>query len=230
MTDVVYILADKNKRGSEKELKISLRSLEKNCKDLGMVYIITDEKPDWIDNIYHIESHDTDKRENNAFRKALIACKMIKSKEFLFMNDDFFMMDGFYAGSYPFFVCGDVSFIDNPSRYQSIQNQTIFLLNSLGIENVKDFRVHCPIVYDVEKFLSMEKYYIKTKDKNVGYSPRLLYGNLFVKDYMKAPDCKLWGNDKIKDTIQGCISTKDDCDDILLQLECIFDKKSKFEK
>ena len=233
MTDILYVLADKAKRGSERELRVSLRSLEKNCKDLGTVYIATDELPDWIDNVYHIESHDTDKRENNAFRKTLIACKVFEkmgAKEFLFMNDDFFMMDSFEAKSYPYFICGDVQFINNPSRYQQVQNNTIFLLNSLGVEKVNDFRCHCPIIYDVDKFLSLEKYYIKIKDSNVGYSPRLLYGNLFVKDYVQEKDCKLWSNEDIRKTKQKCISTSDDADDVLEQIESIFNKKSKYEK
>jgi len=226
--DALYVLGNSSQYNNL-ELRLSLRSLEQNAKDLESVFIIG-EKPNWIKNVVHIPVDDVYTRENNVFRKILTACKLDISENFLFMNDDFYMMKPFIMADYPYFVSGEVVCISNPSRYQEIQNKTLNKLQSNGIERVMDYRVHCPIVFNKEKFLTLESYYKESKLENVGYSARLLYGNLFVDNPIVADDCKLWGLDEIRDTNQGCISTKDDCDDILKELEKIFNKPSKYEK
>ena len=131
---------------------------------------------------------------------------------------------------YPYFVCGEVVGISNPSLYQMVQNKTLNELDGKGINRVMDYRVHCPIIFNKEKFLLLENYYKATKLEKVGYSARLLYGNLFVENYIQTEDCKLWANDKIRDTKQGCISTNDDCEDVLKELEKIFNEPSKYER
>jgi len=228
MVDVLYILG-KGSQYNNLELRLSLRSLEENCEDISKVYIVG-YKPDWIKNIIHIEEEDNLEREKNAFKKILKACKSGISDNFLFMNDDFYMIRKFKAIEYPYFINGDIRFVSNPSRWQEIFNKTIVYLQSKGIEQVKDFCVHCPVLYNKKKFLSLKSLFEKSIDAKCGYSPRLLYGNLFVKDYKRAVDCKLWDITEIKDNEQGCVSTKDDCDEVLEQLKIIFSKKSKYEK
>lgn len=226
--DALYVLG-KSSQYNNFELRLSLRSLEQNAKDLESVFIVG-EKPRWIKNIVHIPVDDIYTIENNVFRKILTACKLDISENFLFMNDDFYMMKPFIMEDYPFFVNGEVVSISNPSRYQKIQNKTLNELQSKGIVQVMDYRVHCPIIFNKEKFLKLEKYYKATKFDEVGYSARLLYGNLFTDNPIICEDCKLWSGEKIKDTIQGCISTNDDCEDILKELLEIFNKPSKYEK
>lgn len=226
--DTLYVVGNSSQYNNL-ELRLSLRSLEKNAKGLESVFIVG-EKPSWIKNVVYLPVDDVYTRENNVFRKILTACKSDISENFLFMNDDFFMMKPFIMDDYPYFVNGELVGISNPSRYQEIQNKTLNELQSKGIARVMDYRVHCPIILNKEKFLLLENYYKESKLERVGYSPRLLYGNLFVDDYIIADDCKLWGVDEIRDTKQGCISTKDDCEDILNELSKIFDKPSKYEK
>ena len=226
--DALYVLG-KSSKYNNLELRLSLRSLETNAKDLESVFIVG-EKPNWIKNVVHIPVDDVYTRENNVFRKILTACKVDISKNFFFMNDDFFMMRPFVMADYPYFVNGEIVGISNPSRYQEIQNKTLNELQSKGITRVMDYRVHCPIVLNKEKFLMLENYYKSGKLEKVGYSPRILYGNFFVEDYIQTDDCKLWATDEIKDTVQGCISTADDCDVVLDKLSKIFDKPSKYEK
>lgn len=226
--DALYVLGNSSQYNNL-ELRLSLRSLEQNAKDLESVFIVG-EKPDWIKNVVHIPVDDVYTRENNVFRKILTACKLDISENFLFMNDDFYMMKPFIMEDYPYFVNGEVVCISKPSLYQMVQNKTLNELQSKGIERVMDYRVHSPIVFNKEKFLTLEGYYKSTKLERVGYSPRMLYGNFFVDNYIQADDCKLWANDKIKATKQGCISTNDDCEDILKELLEIFNKPSKYEK
>lgn len=226
--DVCYVLGT-GSLYDNLELRLSLRSLEKNAKNLESIFIIG-EKPHWIKNVVHIPVKDNLTSEKNVFNKILVACESDISKEFLFMNDDFYMMKPFDIKEYPYFINGELRYIENPSRYQMINNKTMVELQKMGIERVMDFGSHCPIRYKKEKFLSLKKYYDESKEKICGYSHRNLYGNLFVNEYIQAIDCKLWGSDEMRETEQGCISTKDECDDIIDKLFEIFNKPSKYEK
>lgn len=226
--DVLYILGNQT-RNDNLELRLSLRSLEKHGLGIDRVFVVGF-KPDWICGVVHIEAEDNHTRENNAFFKVLLACQSDISDEFLFMNDDFFMTKDFEAKEYPHFVNSNVVFINNPSRYQEVQNKTLRYLKSQGVVEVMDYREHCPIRFDKEKILTLKTLYEESKESRIGYSLRLLYGNLFVKDYVIAPDVKLWNNGEIRENVQGCISTNDDCDDILVRLEEDLKFKSKYEK
>lgn len=105
----------------------------------------------------HIPVKDNLTSEKNVFNKILVACESDISKEFLFMNDDFFMMNPFDIKEYPYFINGELRYIENPSRYQMINNKTMVELQKMGIERVMDFGSHCPIRYKKEKFLSLKK-------------------------------------------------------------------------
>ena len=226
--DVLYILGS-HSQYKDIEIRLSLRSLEQNGKNIGRIFVVG-RIPRWLTNVVFIKEEDRYSRENNAFYKTLVGCKSDISDEFLFMNDDFYMMKPFDAKTYPYYANGELKQINNPSRYQEVQNNTINYLATKGIEKVIDFGVHCPIRYDKKKFLSMKDIFSLRKFKNSGYSPRTLYGNLFVDNYIISKDCKLWANDQITETEQGCISTSDACDDKIEWLEKIFNKKSKYEK
>lgn len=224
--DIVYVIGNSSKY-NDLELRISLRSIEKNATKFNRVFIVG-EKPKWIQNVIHIPVKDIYSPENNVFNKILIVCKSEISDKFMFMNDDFFMMKKFNPEKYPYFVNGKVEFIFNPSKYQTVLNNTIFYLQE-KVDKIMDYRVHCPIVFNRDKFLSLEPIFISRKHKETGYSPRILYGNLFVKKYIEEEDCKIW-DDNIFIGKQGCISTKDDGKNILKILYETFYEKSKFEK
>ena len=88
--DALYVLGNSSEYDNL-ELRLSLRSLERNAKGLESVFIVG-EKPRWIKNVVHIPVDDVYTRENNVFRKILTACKLDISKNFFFMNDDFYIM------------------------------------------------------------------------------------------------------------------------------------------
>ena len=190
MMDVLYVLGN-GSRFDNLEFRLSLRSLEKHAQNLGRVFICG-YKPDWIQNVVHIPCDDPYQREKNVFNKMLKACDSDISNDFLFMNDDFYMVQDFNCESYPYFVNGDVVFIDNPSRYQKIQNKTLRKLQSMGFEKVLDFRAHCPMRINKQKFKQLNGYFVTTLKDECGYSPRLLYGTMFADWIQRAPDCKIW--------------------------------------
>lgn len=227
--DILYVLGN-GSRFANIELRLSLRSIEKYGKNIDNVFICG-YKPDWIKNVIHIPCSDDMQREKNVFNKILTACRTNISDEFLLMNDDFYMTKEFNAESYPYFVTGECSFINNPSRYQKIQNKTINYLETKSINKILDYRSHCPIRIRKDYFIALQELFNSTVSQECGYSPRLLYGNLFNDGYIfRAPDCKIWKLEDLRETEQGCISTKDDCEDMIKYLQELFPDKSIYEK
>lgn len=230
MTCAVYVLADKSKRKSERELKLSLRSLAKNCKDLTKVFIVTDELPDWIQNVEHIAKYDYIYPEISVYNKVMAFVYRSRCRSFLFMNDDFFMMKPFEARNYPLYYRGELVYIDNPSRWQKVNNNTLDYLNKWKKEK-HDYGVHCPILYDRLSVRcdgwSSERY-IKSDS---GILLRSIYGNNRITgEKIKVNDCKLWHGEPLRESQTGCISTEDGADDVLDEIESIFNRKCKYEK
>lgn len=232
MTDVLYVLANKSKRGSDRELRLSLRSLQKNCKDLGRVFIVTDELPDWIQNVEHIRCGDSwnGYPEISIYYKVMTFVYRSRCRSFLFMNDDFYMMKPFEARNYPLYYRGELVYIENPSRWQKVNNNTLDYLNKWKKEK-HDYGVHCPILYDRLSVRcdgwSSERY-IKIDS---GILLRSIYGNSMpTGTKIKVDDCKLWHGEPLRESETGCISTADGADDVLDQIESIFNKRSRYEK
>lgn len=235
MTDVLYVLTDKENRKSERELRLSLRSLKKNCLDLGKVYICTDELPDWIQNVEHIKCCDEyEEPEKNVWNKLNTFVEIKDINEFLFMNDDFYMLKEFIAKEYPYYYRGKLVYIDNPSRWQKVNNETLHTLQDTWSLDWFDYCVHCPILYSKEQYKRMTDrvadFYF-WKHQECGLSIRCIYGNFVGSDNKKQVlDCKLWHGEPLRESDTGCVSTADGADDVLDEIEKIFDKKSKYEK
>lgn len=230
MTDVLYVLANKSKRGSDRELRLSLRSLQKNCKDLGRVFIVTDELPDWIQNVEHISKYDYIYPEISVYDKVMEFVYRSRCSRFLFMNDDFYMMKPFEARNYPLYYRGELVYIDNPSRWQKVNNNTLDYLNKWKKEK-HDYGVHCPILYDRLSVRcdgwSSERY-IKSDS---GILLRSIYGNSMpTGTKIKVDDCKLWHGEPLRESQTGCISTAENAFSVLDEIEKLFPNKSKFEK
>lgn len=230
MTDVLYVLANKSKRGSDRELRLSLRSLQKNCKDLGRVFIVTDELPDWIQNVEHISKYDYIYPEISVYDKVMEFVYRSRCSRFLFMNDDFYMMKSFEARNYPLYYRGELVYIDNPSRWQKVNNNTLDYLNKWKKEK-HDYGVHCPILYDrvsVRCDCWNSEHYIKNDS---GILLRSIYGNSMpTGTKIKVDDCKLWHGEPLRESQTGCISTADGADDVLDEIEKMFNRKCKYEK
>lgn len=235
MTDVLYVLADKSKRCSDRELRLSLRSLQKNCKDLGRVFIVTDELPDWIQNVEHIKVKDEYKEpEKNVWRKVAFFVDTMNEDEFLFMNDDFYMLKEFIAKEYPYYYRGKLVYIENPSRWQKVNNETLHTLQDTWCLDWYDYCVHCPILYSKKEFKRMTDKvadFCFWKDEECGLSIRCIYGN-FIDSLNKicVDDCKLWHGEPLRESQTGCISTADGADDVLDKIESIFNERSRYEK
>lgn len=155
MVDVVIPLG----RGSKHqniELMYCLRSIERFLKGYRDIYIVTDKLPKWVTGVKHIYCEDEQggtKRERNIYRKILAACQDTRvSENFLFMNDDHFLTDFWDAATFPYFYHYTLRSLSKTKRewdkYLYTINNTI---KEIG-EDKKNFDIHCPIVYNKEKF------------------------------------------------------------------------------
>lgn len=166
------------------ELLFALRSLEQHFA-VSDVYLIGD-KSDFVNDTVRIAGFNQEgTKDYSIAKKVEFACGIYRlSDDFLFMNDDhFFTKDiGFY---FPYYHRGD---LENKVKndYNRYQNETKAMLKGLGKES-KDFDVHCPIVYNKDKFLKLKD--IWRKDKS--YLVKSVYCNWHGIEGKIYKDCKL---------------------------------------
>lgn len=232
MSDVLYILGRGSKH-DDLELRLSLRCLEKNAIGVDRVFIVGN-CPEWVQNVVHIPSEDTYTAENNAFQKILKACRSDITTHFLLMNDDFFMLKSFVVSQYPYFTRGALRYRKEDNPYNRSINKTRELLEKFAYILPANFEVHCPIIINKRKFLLLENIAEEFKKESTGVLCRSLYANLFwcVDCFSKFPikDTKLYKDEWKEPEYSKCISTSDDCDNILKRIEKMYPNKSRWEK
>lgn len=135
------------------DLRYALRALEKFTEH-GRIYLIG-EKPNWITGVEHIAGADNpDKRwkEMNILAKTFTAFKY--TDQYLFMNDDHFLLQPADIENYPYYYKGTCyqSMLKNASHYRQTMNQTRKWLGSKGCED-KNFDGHCPIIFHKSRFI-----------------------------------------------------------------------------
>ena len=123
--DVLYYIGGGSMRNNV-ELRLSLRALEKHCKDLGKVFIVGN-KPAFLKNVEYIWVEDKFEWWRNAFEKTKAAIKAGISDDFLLMNDDFFMTGSFEAAKYPYYHRGEMPDCSK-TQYQEVIANTKKLL------------------------------------------------------------------------------------------------------
>lgn len=210
------------------ELRISLRTLEKYAKNMERVFIVG-KRPAFIQNVLHIPCGDPYQPSNNHFLKVFAAIDGGISDNFLLMNDDFYMMKPFDVEKYPYFVRGKMDLIEKPSTYQKMLNNTLNYLKSKGYKDVWHYGCHCPIIYNKENFLQLKHIFESVRNQVVGLSPRILYGNMFVKKHVIIQDPKMHEDVLMKVNQAGCLSSSNKCREVLTALRKQFPNKSRWE-
>jgi hypothetical protein len=229
MSDVLYILGRGSKQ-DDLELRLSLRSLEKYAQNLDRVFIVGN-CPEWVKNVTHIPEEDKYFPFSNHVRKVLKAIDGGISDNFLLMNDDFFMMRSFDVDTYPYYIRGEMFSDKQGGSYRQMLNNTVEILNKKGIDKVLAYNCHVPIIYNRQKFLELKPLWERWKEDTIGFSPRIVYGNLFVKDGVFIQDPKIF-DDKMPSEVglSGCISSHSNSVNVLKELEQIFKEPSKYER
>jgi hypothetical protein len=179
--DVVYVLGT-GSNWSNNEIRFSLRSLEKNLKGMGRVFIVG-ELPDFIQGVVHIQHPDEYGPaipDGNIIKKVLRAiADPSLSENFLFINDDHVLLKPVVAEKIPYFHKGDLnsfpdSYFENKNRWRKTLKRTRDVLNFKGLTALH-FDCHTPMLINKTLFPEVMGQFDYGVDK--GYTMKSLYAN-----------------------------------------------------
>lgn len=184
MIDVVYKLGYNCEWGDFEELRYSLRSLEKNFKDLGKVYVVG-YRPRWLHNIIHIHALDPYKtnKDGNLVNKLILASvhKEI-TPQFINISDDQYFLSPTTVEEmkYPIIDNSHIQFIPNAplNRWQQRLKRTISVLKERGFTH-DCYEAHTPYLIDSSNYMSTLMQYDYGVD--LGYCGNTLYFNTLKK-------------------------------------------------
>jgi hypothetical protein len=191
MIDILIPLG-KGSRHDDIELRYCLRSIEKYLLGYGNVFIVG-EKPDWIQNVIHIPCKD----DPNGWQRAYNICRKIMtginylekiclSDNFLFFNDDHFLLKPHLAAEFPYYHRGPV----NTKPYENNRPQVKQMMNTVKLydHQILDFDIHCPILYNKELFKIA---FAGKKWPEYGYGIKSLYCAEYEINGRYIDDCKI---------------------------------------
>jgi len=194
MIDIVYVLGH-GSLWNNNEIRYSLRSIQKHLINYRNVYIVG-EKPSFLKDVVHIQHPDETKwKETNIFKKVVRAAEESSlSDNFLFFNDDHFLVSDFDALSFPAFHKNDLSEMINRRPVARRGGYVRVLTNCRNILIQRqlptlNFDHHSPITYNKNNIKSLLDNY----DWSVwgGYAFKSLYANTFGIQGQWEPDCKI---------------------------------------
>jgi hypothetical protein len=236
--DLVYIVG----AGSpwlNNELRYSLRSVDKFLKNYRNVFIFG-ECPIFINrsSVIHVPHQDTsrDKAVNIKNKLMSVCCHPDVSEDFMFFNDDYFLLKDVDATSYPYlWKCDlDHTLSINRSLYRHHVQSTINVLTENGLPT-KNFDTHKPIIYNKQKLWDVIFKY--NWEGRAGYTMRSLYCNTLGIEGEYRLDCKFnvpMHDVRLEQKVTGedCFSIDDRCIGMFLKrfMERTYSEPSRFER
>ena len=188
MIDIVYTLGIGSKWNNN-EIKYSLRSIEKYLKNYRNIWIVG-ECPEFLTNVYHLPYPDKFLiPDQNIADKIKHACKCpYISNDFLFFNDDHYLLQTFDAPNFPYYW--DVPLEEKVKKlghvgYGARVSNTYNHLKAHDLPT-KNFDVHTPIVYNKDLFLET----VMSVDWSKAYIIKSLYANSLKIEGEQLPDNK----------------------------------------
>ena len=195
--DIVYVFKQSPSNDSE-ELRHSLRSL-KNIPHENV--FVVGEKPAWLRRAIHIPVLQNSVKHGNIHTKysnvsnnlQVAAATAEISDNFIFMNDDFFIMRPFNA--LPAYHWGPMSeVIARYSERYEVESNYIYrmkelykFLHSNGCANPSSYELHVPMVLNKAKIRVMY-----SADFGRIYQTRTMYGNYFKVGGEQIEDVKIY--------------------------------------
>jgi stealth protein CR2 len=243
--DILYTLGG-GSPWQDNELRYSLRSIEKHLTNYRDVYIVGKHRPAWLTNVIYVDCEDKLPyfKEQNIFHKVCRGCESSVSDEFLFFNDDHFLLQDFDAETFPFFYkCSlDHSLWGNGrvwhGKYKRALEATFDELTSRHLP-VLNYDTHTPIIYNKQKMLQLRSLYDWSK-VDVGYVLKSLYGNTHGVQGVHEYDCKIddiVSRDMVWDQIRGKkvfsianIVLQPTPDELQSVLDALYPMPSKYEQ
>lgn len=155
------------------ELKYCLRSIDKFVQNPEVI-IVTDNLPDWINNVTQIKVKDVHERKQKTIKyKAFAALNY--TDEVIWLHDDTYLLQPYIP---KFYFHGDLS-RNNESGARMAKEQ----LTEMG-KLTLNFDAHCPIVYDKRFLQVVERFTSDTVVKSI-------YGNYLGIPAVQMSDPKI---------------------------------------
>lgn len=236
----ILIPLGKGSRWQDNELRYCLRSVEKHLSGYGRIFIVG-ELPLWLTGVVHIPCNDVPghwNRDKNIYSKIIAGCDDDRlSDDFLFMNDDHFLLKDIVIGDFPFFHQGlledKIDRMNSAIPYRKVLKNTVEYLKRYGFESF-DFDIHCPIIYNRVLFKNMLP--VNWDWPPYGYSIKSMYCNINTISGIESVDLKVSDKSE-RGTIYNSLKERsffsigDKClhGDMKQVLEEIYPKNSKYE-
>lgn len=179
--DLVYVIGT-GSRWNNNELRFSLRSVCKNLKNVGNIFIVG-QLPDFMNNCIYVPCADifdpAINADGNMTHKLLTVCnREYLSENFLFMNDDFIINQPIAANKIPWLHKGDMA-NQSPAYwasqfYRHRLKRTFDELKARGMTTLQ-YDYHAPMLMNKNSFISVMQQFDYAA--NIGYTFRSLYGN-----------------------------------------------------
>lgn len=208
------------------DLKYALRSL-RNLANVDEVYIVTDTLPTWIKNVHQIFAKDAlydHNKELNIFNKIVKGAAVLK--EFLYMNDDHYILKPLDANNFPLHHKGALisenRMPSDPYR-KTIENTLRYFQVTMNYD------IHSPMNMTAEGVCKMIHPCINWT-KQWGYCVKTLYANKNGLTGTAYADAKLYKSADIPDVLYFSTDNRAMDEKMINRLENKFPGKSKYEK
>lgn len=180
MIDLVIPLGTWSKSGND-ELKILLRSIEKNGTGIRNILVVTDHVPDWLTGVRIVLLGDVyeKNKDGNIIRKILAAAVSEGiSEEFAWSSDDLALLKPFDFETIPpiYNVRGKDSFPADGTIWQRRVRKTLEFLENRNLTLAHNYESHVPHRYPVRKQVRAMRNVDYAAD--IGYSVNTLFHGL----------------------------------------------------
>ena len=151
--DIVIALGT-GSRWQDNELKYALRSIETYLNGHSGRIVLVGEKPKWITNVDHYDIPDVPGRKNfSIFQKILTGCEWVNGDDFIFWNDDHFLLRPFDVKDFKFWYDNDC--LHWAHKATGLYKKAITNTNNLPGKNNYYTDIHVPIVYNKNRFAKL---------------------------------------------------------------------------
>ena len=199
-TDIVFTLADAESATDNIELRITLRSIEKNARDVGNIWVATGNPPKWLTGVNIVESYDDipDNKDANLINKVRAACGIPDlSSKFIYWSDDQ-VLTGTMS-------LNDMFPVYNPrglSDFQITGNKWHRRMHNT-LELVRKHNGNASINWDSHVPQPMDKYLFESIMSSVDYttSPGLCINTAYFGILGESPR---WSQNEFKRTYENC--------------------------
>jgi len=179
--DLVYVLGTGSK-WNDNEIRFSLRSVQKNLKGVRNIYVVG-EYPAFLQNVIHVPAKDIldpgVNADGNMTYKLLHACSIPElSDNFLFMNDDFIIMQPMVAAEIPWMHKGDMK--NRPEKFWKEQFYRYRLRRTFEtlcerMQTTLQYDYHAPMLMNKNDFRTVMAEF--DWHEGIGLTFRSIYGN-----------------------------------------------------